>query len=369
MIYVGTNKIGKFGLTTPIVEPAVERDVNFYDYDGTLLYSYTNEDALALTNLPALPDRTSENLTAEGWNWTLADIKNQINQVGGIVDIAPIYYTLDDNTHIFYEASINQYELSITLTPSASNDVTIDWGDGNTSIIEEATQTTVTHSYTVSGITQFDVSISSANTYIFPTYLCGSTTLNSNTYIHKIHFSRKVSRISSVCDYMYNLNYVTIPNETTVGAYSFRYCYNLILLPLPYTLMTVPTQIAANAYGAHVVMSGAVTYLVNHTFRYAYGMKLNTIPYKVTYLGTQTKDSHQTQYIFLGTNINTLYGQVFKCAAKTVVQINRESPPTILTNTLTGNIREIRVPSSAVDTYKAATNWSNYADIIVAIPE
>ena len=31
------------------------KDVNFYDYDGTRLYSYTVAEAAALTELPPLP--------------------------------------------------------------------------------------------------------------------------------------------------------------------------------------------------------------------------------------------------------------------------------------------------------------------------
>jgi len=50
-----------------------EKDVNFIDYDGTILYSYTAQEAQALEALPANP--THAGLTAQGWNWTLAQIK------------------------------------------------------------------------------------------------------------------------------------------------------------------------------------------------------------------------------------------------------------------------------------------------------
>ena len=38
-----------------VVEPE-EKDVNFYDYDGTRLYSYTLAEAQALTVLPTPPE-------------------------------------------------------------------------------------------------------------------------------------------------------------------------------------------------------------------------------------------------------------------------------------------------------------------------
>jgi hypothetical protein len=50
-------------------------DINFFDYDGTLLYAYTWEEAKNLTELPPLP--THENLEVREWNYTLEDIKAQ----------------------------------------------------------------------------------------------------------------------------------------------------------------------------------------------------------------------------------------------------------------------------------------------------
>jgi hypothetical protein len=46
---------------------AVEKkDVNFYDYDGTLLYSYTAAEALALEAMPDLPDHIDISLQSDG---------------------------------------------------------------------------------------------------------------------------------------------------------------------------------------------------------------------------------------------------------------------------------------------------------------
>lgn len=50
-------------------------DVNFFDYDGTLLYAYTWEEAKNLTELPPLP--VHEGLEVREWNYTLEDIKEQ----------------------------------------------------------------------------------------------------------------------------------------------------------------------------------------------------------------------------------------------------------------------------------------------------
>lgn len=71
------------------------KDVNFRDYNGTVLYSYTVEEASALTELPPLP--THEGLVCQGWNWTLADIK----EMGRAVEVGAMYITDDGKTRIY----------------------------------------------------------------------------------------------------------------------------------------------------------------------------------------------------------------------------------------------------------------------------
>ena len=53
-------------------EPVQSKDVNFIDYDGTVLHSYTVAEAAALTALPPLPSH--DGLICQGWNWCLANI-------------------------------------------------------------------------------------------------------------------------------------------------------------------------------------------------------------------------------------------------------------------------------------------------------
>ena len=45
---------------------APRKDVNFYDYDGTIVASYTTAEFANISALPANPSHTG--LTAQGWN-------------------------------------------------------------------------------------------------------------------------------------------------------------------------------------------------------------------------------------------------------------------------------------------------------------
>lgn len=52
--------------------------VRFFDYEGTLLYSFSLEELAGLERLPDLPFH--EGLVCTGWNWTLEDLKRQIGR-------------------------------------------------------------------------------------------------------------------------------------------------------------------------------------------------------------------------------------------------------------------------------------------------
>ena len=85
----------------PAPAPAVEKDVNFYDFDGTLLYSYTLQEAAALSALPALPTHT--NLVSPEWNYTLEDMQEALTSGYPALDIGATYQTKDDKTRLYLQ--------------------------------------------------------------------------------------------------------------------------------------------------------------------------------------------------------------------------------------------------------------------------
>jgi len=120
---------------------AVEKDINFYDYDGTRVYSYTNDEFMELSEMPANPSHTG--LTAEGWNISynsdeaLGTIQDFITAWGlgentkVKLDIGQTYCTDDDSTRIYVD--IPEHTKTITLVIEVEEEgATIDWGDGST---------------------------------------------------------------------------------------------------------------------------------------------------------------------------------------------------------------------------------------------
>ena len=59
-----------------------DNDVEFIDYDGDVVDSYTAAEFAELTALP--PNPTHEGLIAQGWNWSLADAKSFVATYGRI---------------------------------------------------------------------------------------------------------------------------------------------------------------------------------------------------------------------------------------------------------------------------------------------
>lgn len=60
----------------------VQKDVNFYDYDGSIVASYSAADFANLAQLPANPAHTG--LISQGWNWTLADAQTYVAAYGNL---------------------------------------------------------------------------------------------------------------------------------------------------------------------------------------------------------------------------------------------------------------------------------------------
>ena len=102
-----------------------ENDVNFYDYDGTLLYAYGKDEFLKLKELPPLP--TQPGLICQSWNYDFDEALDFVNRCG-ILDIGALYITDDGATRLYIE--ITEDNTTIPLSVSVNGTAYIDWGDG-----------------------------------------------------------------------------------------------------------------------------------------------------------------------------------------------------------------------------------------------
>lgn len=117
------------GDDTPVppapVEEAPENDVNFYDFDGFRVASYTITEAKALTEFPTPPQH--EGLTFEEWNWSLSDIQGYNRRY---IDIGANYITTDGHSHILVTIPDNDTDTNIYMWWGQGT-LQVDWGDGS----------------------------------------------------------------------------------------------------------------------------------------------------------------------------------------------------------------------------------------------
>jgi hypothetical protein len=74
--------------------------------------------------------------------------------------------------------------------------------------------------------------------------------------------------------------------------------------------------------------------------------------------------------IVIPSNVTSIGDMTFeKCTSINSVTVYSLTPPTLGSNVFDNNAtgRKIYVPAASLNLYKAATNWSTYADDIVAI--
>ena len=211
------------------VDPTYRKtEVVFYDFDGTVLYKYTQEEFEALTALPALPNRVSENLTCEGWNYTLDEAKKVSSDVGSC-QIGAMYHTTDGSDYFHIRLTTDNKSVSLGISTSS---ITIDWGDG--------TITTSGKSHTYSSMGDYEIKLTSASAYKISGYLLGSQSENYNL-VGDVRLSSNMTKLDSYAfKYCYSLTSVTIPSSvTSIGDYAFKYCTSLTSVAIPSSVTSI----------------------------------------------------------------------------------------------------------------------------------
>ena len=412
---------------------AVEaKDVNFYDYDGTIVYSYTKADFLALNAMPSNPDHSGDTipLTSQGWNWSLADAKTYVTAYG-MLEIGQMYKPTDNKTHIVIEIPddipTEQLTYYVRYTQSVTRGVTVDWGDGNSETFTGTTASNRSHTYAAPGTYDITLNVTSGSVSFAGTSsnaIYGSTGTYSNRYrIKHVRIGKDVTNIGNYVFYQcYALASITIPSTvTTSGDYMFEYCYALTSITLPSGVTSLGSSAFQSCYAlTSITLPSSATSLGTNTFQYCYALKSVTIPSSVTSLGSTTfQYCYALKSVTIPSTIATISNSAFdNCYALTAVTIPsgvtsinnntwrscykipsitipstvtsigsyafqncyfaayiRLFPTTVPTLAATNAFSNIPsnvpfvVPDSAVNAYKTASTWSSYASRIIGVSD
>lgn len=227
-----------------------EKDINFYDYDGTLLHSYYADQFLNSASMPPLPSRPD--LICEGWNWSLENAKQQVLTCNKC-DIGAIYKTIDGTTKIKINLDVDEL-LTPCLNIAVDGTANIDWGDGTN---EDITGTisqygsindniSTVHNYNQTG--KYTISIKPENDSVLHFYHSGSVGLIDGQGLNDNYYRRCVTNIF-LGDNVYLSSYavaslpgletITIPKNVTIDTRNnshFAYLGSLKHITIPNTM-------------------------------------------------------------------------------------------------------------------------------------
>lgn len=387
--------------------PGAPGDITFYDYDGTIVTSWTLEELATKTALPDYPSH--DGLICQGWNWSLADLKTAKQKM----NVGTMYITDDGKTRIYIHLEEGRTSPMLGCNPNGT--VSVDWGDGTTPDTltgTGSTQYTPNHNYAAPGDYMITLTAVSGT---FSFY--GSSATNQYSAL-----LRYVSGANAVnVAYLNCIRSVEIGNNVdAILAYAFEYCYSLKTITIPSSVSRIHQNVFNNCYSLqYVCVPNGVEYIDNMAMQNCSSLRAVSIPKSVTSLGQSVfYNCYSLLSVRLTSSVSTIGSSAFEscfalqevnvpkgltafstntyylCRGLTHVKIpgtvttisNRTfyycygmkyydftehtSIPTLSGAQVFSGIPmdcEIRVPLSIVDAWKAATNWSTYADHIVGV--
>lgn len=357
-------------------EPVPPSDINFYDYDGTIVAAWTLDELAAATALPENP--THEGLTSQGWNWTLEDLKT----TNRTMNVGQMYITDNGKTRLYISiAAEGRMTVPLCISRTGESGFTfIDWGDGSDSqSISGVGVFNRTHTYPSVGEYIIEISTSYGGVLGFgdgtsAKCVMGATDNNGRVYcsmLKKVELGKNVTEVGAYAFYnCYGLETITMPSGvTSIGNYAFYDCEGLADIIMPSELISIGSSAFYWCHSLKVVaFSNSVTSIGSMAFMACYMFRAVTIPDSVTSIGFQAFQACWCMAsIIIPSGVTSIGSNAFtNCYGIAEYHLKPTTPPTLGT-TAFSNIPSdciIYVPQGCLSAYKSATNWSTYANYI-----
>lgn len=394
---------------TPVYVP--ESDINFWDYDGTLLYSWTLAELATKTELPPLPSH--DGLICQGWNWTLQDIKD----AGRELDIGALYITDDGKTRLYVDVDTETWDdFVLNYWQGTKSGTTVDWGDGTTpEAINDYSYIEHRHVYASSGSYVITMSVKEGTTMQLGRdgwMLIAKDDADSGrcAMLRRVEVGARAVGTDPGCFRNCSmLESISLPQSTKVYAIrSFEMCtqlrvliaadmdeirqsfYNCVNLR---AIASTKGQTQGNNYAIANTAARQINFdmtaanqaqalervhikAVNGQvgdFSACRALLEVTIPADATtFVAAAFQGDNALRRVTCLGNIASIPAQVFqRCYPLRFVDFTHCTAVPTLANVnafdQTHAQLEIRVPASLADAWKAATNWSSLADHIVGV--
>lgn len=393
--------------------PPKESDINFWDYDGALLYSWTLAELATKTELPPLPSH--DGLICQGWNWTLQDIKD----AGRELDIGALYITDDGKTRIYVDVDTETWDdFVLNYWQAPRNATTVDWGDGTTpETVNKDSWIEHRHVYASSGSYVITMSVKEGTTMWLGNGSNGRKLIaNDETDSGRCAMLRRVevgARVTTITDQTFQfcsrLESISIPQNVGVEGYAtfnqatqlrviaiqsitnvyrtFYQCTNLRAITgtgmMNYTDKYIINNTAVRQINFDMTAANQAQALERVHIKAVNGQVRDfsacrsllevTIPADATtFVAAAFQGDNALRRVTCLGDIASIPAQVFqRCYPLRFVDFTHCTAVPTLANVnafdSTHAQLEIRVPASLADAWKAATNWSSLADHIVGV--
>jgi hypothetical protein len=356
-------------------EPTIElerKDVNFYDYDGTLLYAYTLEEAHALTELPPAP--THKGLIFQEWNWDYEDvIATNIR-----MDVGATYITDDGATRLYLEIyNERAKKMGLMLYSASSTNFIVDWGDGTIDSFKGSGYQPQSHEYAEFG--KYVISIQADDLWVFSSagayynalgQLVAPSMERSNA-LKKIEIGNFVEKVGNYCFQQLRIESISLPKGIkSIGNSAFASCRSLRYLVVPKgttsigqttlayisSLYSISLPKGINISAQYVTMTGVAYITLSYT--------METLDNGIL------REMRNLQYVEVPKGVKSigsyaLYGLI-SCAYVDFSQ--HEAIPSLAASNAISNSNtdmKIIVPDALYDEWIVATNWTTHASKIV----
>ena len=167
------------------------------------------------------------------------------------------------------------------------------------------------------------------------------------------------------------------PAYSAVGQYACYNCRRLTDLVLPKSVKTVGTSAFYNCQSLVALECTGLETIGANAFSNCFSIQVINLPAVKTIRSSAFGFCRNLQRVTLGINTKTIEIYAFYNAGgqaqltNMTITCKATTPPTLSSGGFPPPqyITAIRVPANSVEAYKTATNWAQYADKIIAIPE
>ena len=362
----------------PVSVPA--KEVNFRDYDGTVVYSYTPAEFSALSAMPANPDHSGDEipLTSQGWNWSFADAQAYVAKYGRL-EVGQMYITTDGKTHVLIHLEKGRTSPMLGCCPNGTVDV--DWGDGTAHDTLTGTSVTTvkwtpTHNYAAPG--EYDIVLTctgtmgfygNSSTNQYSGLLRYSLSMDSRNRVYQnavqaVYCADSVTNIGgSAFQQCVALSSVTIPDGvTSIDSYAFYSCYGLSSITIPNGVTSIGSAFESRYDLSSITIPNSITSIGSRAFYSCYGLSSITIPNGVTSIGDNAfYYCSGLSSVSVPEGVTSIGGNAFyNCYGLGEIHFTSATPPTVSASSAFTGIPidcKIYVPTGSLEAYTTATNY------------